>query len=317
MPITVGAAETGRDTYIIRHRNPIGDRFVIVSRTVLFGYPGISDGAKLTYWVVYSHDWYGPGEEGRKGYVWPTIARIARLRHATERTIQRHLIELIQSGLLARVQRKGKPSILYIEEPSETTIQPDNDPGGDEYVGGGVTKMSPPSEEDEDKKNNNAVNEDEAISQKPNQPDNRNRGWKSLHLLLPQRLAARGEHSQEEWLAQQILASTGDAYSLGCYRLIARKCDQELLFEALALLKEAKREKKVRRSQGALFLGIVRRMCAQRGQPDPLAREANANSPSASWSPRPSAVLKPTTERPENTDTEPGMGWLDPPRRAR
>jgi hypothetical protein len=319
MPITVGAAETGRDTYIIRHRNPIGDRFVIVSRTVLFGYSGISDGAKLTYWVIYSHDWYGPGGEGRKGYVWPTIARIARLRHTTERTIQRHLAELIHSGLLTRVLRRGKPSILYIEEPSETTTPPGNStsPGGDEDVGGGVTFLSPPLEKYENKKNNNAVNKDESTPQEVDRQDGRGHGWKSLRSLLPQRTAARRGESREEWLAQQILAATGDAHSLGCYRLLTRKCVPELLFEALAFLKEARRDGNIRRSRGALFLVIVRRLCSQRGQPDPLARETATSLPSASRLTNLSMVPKPTMECPHIIGTEAGMGWLDPPHRVR
>ena len=42
----------------LRHRNPVANDYVIISRVVLVGYPTVSDGAKLTYWVIYSHDWY-------------------------------------------------------------------------------------------------------------------------------------------------------------------------------------------------------------------------------------------------------------------
>src|SRR4051794_6820077 len=110
MPNVTTTFTSQADEYIVRHRNPLARDYVIVSRVVLIGYPQLSDGAKLTYWVIYSHDWYETARGARKGFVYPTVARLAHLRHITERTIQRHLADLIQAKLLTRVERSGKSS---------------------------------------------------------------------------------------------------------------------------------------------------------------------------------------------------------------
>lgn len=83
--------------------------------------------------------------------------------------------------------------------------------------------------------------------------------------------------TRKEWVAQSILSATGDEHSLGCYRLIAERCRQELVFEALSLLKQAQRDGSIRQSRGALFVGIVRRLCQERGLADPL-RDASAGT---------------------------------------
>jgi hypothetical protein len=40
-----------------RRRNRLKKHFVITSNVLLFGYPHVSDGAKLTYQVIDSFDW--------------------------------------------------------------------------------------------------------------------------------------------------------------------------------------------------------------------------------------------------------------------
>ncbi len=100
-----------------RHRNT-GARgeFLLVSKALLFGAQGLSDGALLTYLAVASHDWWEPERGARKGYAFPSLRRLAQLRHTTARTIQRHLDELIKGGLIVRRVRPGKPSLLYVSD---------------------------------------------------------------------------------------------------------------------------------------------------------------------------------------------------------
>ena len=253
----------------MRHRNPLARDYVIVSRVVLVGYPELSDGAKVTYWVIYSHDWYDPGRGGRKGYVYPTVGRLAVLRHSTSRTIQRHLVELINAGLLTRAIRRGKPSILYIEEPREDEIERCNKEGrGDISVGRGVTFLSPQQEDEENqKKAVNGVGESLMEEER-----HKAGGLKPIGDLLGLRHLQRNPVNRTEWLANQILIQTGDSHSLGCYRAVARRCPETLIFEALSLLREARRDGTVRRTKGALFIGITRRLCSERGVPDPFDR---------------------------------------------
>ena len=86
--------------------------------------------------------------------------------------------------------------------------------------------------------------------------------------------SAAGTH--EKWIAEQVVEASGDAKSLGCYLAIAGRCPEGLIFEAISLLKEAKRDGTVTKSRGALFVGIVRRLCRERGMPDPLGRTVAA-----------------------------------------
>ncbi len=249
----------------------VGD-FVIVSQAVLLGYPQLSDGAKITYWVIYSHDWYEPARRGRKGYVFPTVRRLAELRHTTPRTVQRHLAELIGVGLLTRVIRRGKPSILYIEEPAQgeaSRHQHEQREGGDIAVGGGVTILSP-QQEDETRQTKPINGVEELVMEEGRRTA---KDFQPIRALLNPNRFPRLPVKPDLWLANQIVAETGDARSLGCYRVVAQRCPQALVFEALSLLKEARRDGSIRRSRGALFVGIVRRLCRERGLPEPFGSE--------------------------------------------
>jgi hypothetical protein len=266
MPPQLGSVDHPEKPIEFCHRNPMARDFVIVSRVVLLGYPKLSDGAKVTYWVVYSHDWYEPAR-GRKGFAFPTIGRLARLRHTSGRTVQRHLAQLIAAGLLTRELRPGRPSVLYIEEPNEAAVTDylaEHQRGGDIPVGGGVTKLSPHNEEENKQRNSvNAVGSLYGEERGKTQPQ-------PLRTLLP-RLRVRIEATgREEWLAQEILGRLGDPRSLGCYRTIAARCPQTLVFEALALVKDADRSASAPKNRGALFVTIVRRLCAEGRIPDPL-----------------------------------------------
>lgn len=274
MSIQSGESGTTAEAFVVRHRNPLAKDYVIVSRVVLMGYPQLSDGAKVTYWVIYSHDWYEAGRGGRKGYVYPTIGRLALLRHTTARTVQRHLAELIEAGLLTRELHRGKPSVLFIEEPSQEEAEhsrKDEDEGGDIFVGGGVTFLSP-LQEDKEKQIKPVNAGKEAMMEKRSDGSG---GLSPIKALLDSKQFRRKSVKRTDWLADQIVEATGDAKSRGCYMAIAGRCPESLVFEALSLLKEARRDGSIRKSRGALFVGIVRRLCRERGIPDPVNQEAD------------------------------------------
>jgi len=87
-----------------RRRNKLKKRFVITDKVLLYGYPGLSDGAKLTYLVLDGFDW--EDEAGlRKGFAFPSKARLAEIRGLDERTVQRHVQELEEAGLVSREGR--------------------------------------------------------------------------------------------------------------------------------------------------------------------------------------------------------------------
>jgi DNA-binding MarR family transcriptional regulator len=102
----------------IRRRNRLKQHFTLTSNVIIFGYRQLTDAEKLTYQAIDSFDW--PDEEGkRKGYAFPSVSTLAKLRGTTDRTIQRHLEALERVGLLTRDRRPGRCSVLWIEEASK------------------------------------------------------------------------------------------------------------------------------------------------------------------------------------------------------
>ncbi len=102
----------------IRRRNKLRHHFTTTSNVLLFGYPKLSDGAKVTYQVIDSFDW-ADSVGLRKGFAYPSLGRLAKIRGLDERTIRRHLVELERARLITRQERPGRPNLLIIEDASE------------------------------------------------------------------------------------------------------------------------------------------------------------------------------------------------------
>jgi len=77
------------DNVTFRRRNPLKKHFVITSNVLLFGYPHVSDSAKVTYQVIDSFDWQdghgtsnGPSRgtaPARKKSAWVALTRASRV----------------------------------------------------------------------------------------------------------------------------------------------------------------------------------------------------------------------------------------------
>jgi hypothetical protein len=161
--------------------------------------------------------------------------------------------------------------VLIIEEPGEVAVvqyRQEREARGDITVGGGVTKLSP--HKTEELKPDKGVNADRESHMEEGSP--RSGGWRPIGQLLEHDGLQTKVDDHRDWLADQIVTRTGDTHSSGCYRLIAAQCPDSLVFEALALLEEARRDGSIRQSRGALFVTIVRRLCAERGLQDPLGK---------------------------------------------
>lgn len=95
-----------------------------ISNVVLTQYQHVSDGAKLTYFVLESYDW--PDETGKsKGKCWPSIETLAQARGKSYDTIVRHLKELEKAGLI-RIesgQDTGTTNRYWLLNPSEEETQ--------------------------------------------------------------------------------------------------------------------------------------------------------------------------------------------------
>ncbi len=115
-----------QEDIIFKRRNRLKKHFTNTSNVLLYCYETLTDAAKITFQVIDSFDWEDKESQDSKGYVFPAVETIAKLRRASERTIRRHILELIGAKLLTRIRRRNKPSILYIEEVSdEEATSPD------------------------------------------------------------------------------------------------------------------------------------------------------------------------------------------------
>ena len=85
------------EEYLFRRRNRLKKHFVATSNVLLYGYHRLSDGAKITYQVIDSFDWED-GTKTSKGYAFPSVATIANIRGVSDRTVQRHLKELVTAA---------------------------------------------------------------------------------------------------------------------------------------------------------------------------------------------------------------------------
>ena len=106
------------DNVTFRRRNRLKKHFVITSNVLLFGYSHVSDSAKVIYQVIDSFDWQD-GHGLRKAYAYLSVETLASIRSVTDRTIQRHIEELVETALLTKEERPGYTNLLYIEDVSD------------------------------------------------------------------------------------------------------------------------------------------------------------------------------------------------------
>ena len=66
---------------------------------------------------------------------------------------------------------------------------------------------------------------------------------------------------RRDYYATQLANELEDQKSLGCYRVIAEKVPQPVLFEALGAAKEAWQDGKIKKSRAALFMSIIKTYC--------------------------------------------------------
>jgi len=225
----------------IRRRNQLKHHYTLVSNVIIFGYRKLTDAEKLTFQAIDSFDW--PDEKGeRKGYAYPSLSTLARLRGVDERTIRRHLAALEGAGLLTREQRAGRPSLLWIEEPSAeesgrylstTAIGPDTD-----VRGGEDTDVRP--YKTEEGKGYKTVNGEQS-------------SWRKRTRLSAEQRAKR------EWLAGEMLKVLKDEHSLGFYRKVAGKVPEHKIFEALSEVRLVARQHGIRHTKGAFFTASIKK----------------------------------------------------------
>jgi hypothetical protein len=72
------------------------------------------------------------------------------------------------------------------------------------------------------------------------------------------------EKAERDYFASHIATELADEKSLGCYRVIAEKVPQSVIFETLGAVKEMWKEGKIQKSRGALFVDIIKTYCQKK-----------------------------------------------------
>lgn len=101
----------------------------------------LSDGAVRLYLVIDSHC------RGRQNVAWPGQARLAEMMDSTERTVQRHLAELVASGwiMVQRPNRNfGNRYVVMMPRPQAVDNSVDDDGRHDRNVASDTTSVSAP-----------------------------------------------------------------------------------------------------------------------------------------------------------------------------
>jgi len=279
------------ETIIFQRRNRLKRHFVNTSNVLLYGYQNLSDAAKITYQVIDGFDWESKGTGESKGFVFPAVETLAKIRHTSERTIRRHINELVRVKLLTRQRRRYKPSVLFIEEISEKEINsylalfvdkkedkkqkkeegpiPRTDKNVRSQDHPERTKMSVPyTKENEPLKENEINVNDNFRTFKTNEGE----GTVALRNILmqyglkrPHRVKKPDSVVKRDYLAQEIAEKLHDQKSLGCFRTIAEKIPQGVIFEVLGSVRETAEEGKIRESRGALFVEIIKKYAQGKG----------------------------------------------------
>lgn len=258
----------------IRHRNRLRHHYTQTSNVLLFGYQSVSDGAKLTYQVIDSFDWSNAAGV-RKGFAHPSLGRLAEIRGVEKRSIRRHLAELEGARLLTRQERRGRPSILMIEDPSagetDLYLRTLDRSGEDRIAPRTPDKIIRPYKKEEREERQNLVNGEQALSQgdrgggRP--PEHVGESIRAMRLVATGgRRAAPPDKAKREYLASEMLAVLKDGHSLGFYRKVAARCPPQIIFEALSVVKQAAREGAIRKTRGALFATLIMESASPRNQ---------------------------------------------------
>ena len=72
------------------------------------------------------------------------------------------------------------------------------------------------------------------------------------------------EKVKRDYFANEIATELNDEKSLGCYRVIAEKVPQTVIFEKMASVKELWKDGKIKKSRGALFVDLIKTYCEKK-----------------------------------------------------
>jgi hypothetical protein len=89
---------------------------------------------------------------------------------------------------------------------------------------------------------------------------------KLRYAKKPAKPQTADERAKRDYYAQTMIQELNDQKSLGAFRVIAEHVPEDVIFQALASVKETARDGKIKQSRGALFMSIIQTWCAAHGK---------------------------------------------------
>jgi hypothetical protein len=235
------------------------DGFTQIPNVVL-KHAGVSYGAKVAWGVLMSYAW-------QKDFCFPAQERLAKDMSCTVRQVQRLLGELRDAGFVTwKQQGLNRPNIYHLRiparsaavaAPSSTKIKDTTNLSSPETTHPSLLEATNPSPKVYEMKNTQSVNVKRSGTSEEDNEEAQRRELRSRALVL------------------DILDVCKDRHSTGSYTQIARTYPEQLVREALSLTKGHAARGRIRKSKGAYFTDMVRRLARERGLNLPLhARKA-------------------------------------------
>lgn len=108
------------------------------------------------------------------------------------------------------------------------------------------------------KKMKSNVNENFTIKKRNAKSSSIGEILKTYRMIQPKKQTKKPEkYAKRDYVAEEIASRLNDRKSLGCYRVIAEKVPDNVIFQTLASVEETRRAGKIRQSAGALFVSIM------------------------------------------------------------
>jgi hypothetical protein len=226
---------------------------------VVLKHAGVSYGAKIAWGVLMSYAW-------QKDFCFPAQERLAKDMNCTVRQVQRLLGELRDAGFVTwKQQGLNRPNIYHLRiparsaataSPTSTKIKDTTNLSSPETTHPSLLEATNPSPKVYEMKNTQSVNVERSGTSKEDDEEARRRELRSQALVL------------------DILDVCKDHHSTGSYTQIARTYPEQLVREALSLTKDHGARGRIRKSKGAYFTDMVRRLAAARSVGAPTVRRA-------------------------------------------
>ena len=185
----------------------------------------------------------------------------------------------------------------YVDKATRETIKKTStDKYGKRPMPSQLTKMSVDNSKEKEAKKENEINVSEKSQQKTREGETGKRYglegmsdiMKRFDIVSPRTVSLDGKkessdaekegklkkvlggkintekQQKREYLAAELAFKFNDEKSLGCYRVIASKVPEDIIFQKMAEVKDSWKEGSIKKSQAAVFVGLIKQYCEKK-----------------------------------------------------